>query len=109
MLYLKKSFESQSIFFPRTGLEDGYSQMELSLKSTIGNKQVFDAEVYDHNPYADYWNVIASLPDGMMDGEYEYRLIQEGKIVGKGLCYVGEFKTIGTGNAGEIKVKQYGE
>lgn len=110
MVYLQNTGAVQSVFFPRYG-EDNGEQMSLRLRNNVKTKVSFFAEVYEHNPYGDYFNVIVTLPvdeERIVDGEYNYELIQSEQVVSSGLLVIGEVQGVGTQSNAEIKVKQYG-
>lgn len=110
MVYFKQTSGWQQVRIPASGLEaDGIAA--LSLSSTISGEPVagWDVEVVHGTAYHD---LRLALPDGMLQGEYVYRLRQGDALVACGVAVVGEYTRIApaeTGKVENINIRRYGE
>lgn len=109
MIYLKNTTTRQVLRVALTGLEDRSAGLALSLRSTVENREVYDASWEDGVYEKGYLRGTVKLPSGLPDGEYEYRLAQGDSTVASGVCRVGEYRAVPVQRSDKtITFNQYG-
>lgn len=88
MVYLNNTQEAQTIFIPKV-FTGATGNLSLHLRNTIDLDVVID-DVIDIQTSDLYFNLSISLPVGMVDGEYEYSLSDNGEILSTGILVIGE-------------------
>ena len=69
---------------------ESLSEMELKLVNNL-TKRECSIEVVDKGTSSSFYDFDVVLPEGMVDGEYTYELIKNGKTVSRGLCQIGNY------------------
>lgn len=64
--------------------------MELKLVNNL-TKMERNVEVTDKGTSGAFYDFDIVLPNGMVDGEYTYELMEYGKTVSRGLCQIGNY------------------
>lgn len=109
MIYLKNKTGRQGLRVPVSGLGEGDGTPAFRLRSTTGNKDVYDADWQDGVAEVDYLRGTVGLPAGLKDGEYEYELSQDGQTLARGVAQVGDYKAVPVQRSDEtITFNQYG-
>lgn len=94
MIYLKNQREEQKLMIPRNS-QGGTGSMLFSLKNTIDLTEDLSVEVTDEASYSLYHLISLTLTDDLTEGEYEYSLTEDGKVLSSGLLIVtGESRTV---------------
>lgn len=91
MIYLKNINEAQIAMIPKNG-EIVTGELSLFIKDTVDLNET-ELSVTDLNTSGLYYNLAVALPDGLSDGEYEYRLMKGEIKVSCGLLYIGELES----------------
>ena len=90
MIHLDNSTTEQYVLLPRTGLEvPDADEQTLTLRSTVNARTEDSEDVTIDQPDPLHIGVRLTLPDGLPDGEYDYRLTMDGVTVGSGLALIG--------------------
>ena len=110
MIYLKNITARQAIRVPLSGLEDTTQTPVFTLRSMVGNEQVYDADWQDGIFEFGYMRGTIKLPDGLKDGEYEYRLAEGTQTMSSGVCQLGDYVPVPVQPQDNktITFKQYG-
>jgi hypothetical protein len=99
----------QSIRVMLSGLEDQDATPVFTLRSTTGNKQVYEASWEDGVYEFGYLRGTIKLPAGLHDGEYEYRLAQGSQTMSSGVAQVGDYQAVPVQKSETtITFRQYG-
>ncbi len=105
MIYLNNSTTPQSVLIPRNGC-DLTGRMIFSLKSTMLEEGTpIESEVIDDGS-SKYYFSFSALINGIAEGEYEFHLKQNGKVIAKGLAHIGESTSPSEYNK-ELSYEQY--
>lgn len=88
MIYLKSDNSAQVAFIPKDG-EASAGVMRLKAVSTI-NLTGFETEVIDVKTSDLFYRIAVQLPEGVQDGEYEYSLTADEKILSTGILIIGD-------------------
>lgn len=104
MLYLRNTTELQWLMIPKD-INSASRDFSLLVKSTV-DKTALSLDVLDNGTFDHYYNVKLNLPSGMVDGEYEYSLLEDGKSISKGLLMIGKAERVSEYNK-TISYEQY--
>lgn len=109
MIYIKHKSGKQGLRVPVSGLGEGNGTPSFRLRSTTGNRDVYDAAWEDEVAEVDYRRGTVSLPSGLPVGEYEYELSLDGQTLGRGVAQVGDYRAVPVQASNEtITFNQYG-
>lgn len=109
MIYLKNTTARQVLRVMLSGLEDKTQTPVFTLRSTTGNREVYDASWEDGIYEFGYIRGTIKLPAGLPDGEYEYRLAEGTQTMSSGVAQVGDYKAVPVQRSEEtITFNQYG-
>lgn len=110
MIYLKNTTNRQAIRVMLSGLEDTSATPVFTLRSTVENRQVYDADWQDGIYEFGYIRGTIKLPAGLPDGEYEYRLAEGTQTMSSGVAQVGDYRAVPVPPAESktITFRQYG-
>ena len=89
MIYANNIRIPQVVMIPATGLASPASA-ELSLVSTIDKTEAYTTATLAIQQ-GDYFPTTLTLPS-IADGEYEYTMKQDGKVVSRGIIRIGEWE-----------------
>lgn len=104
MIYAQSITTQQEALVPYSGL--GIEDNALfSVSDTVSGEQVCTAEITLVEQ--GYWHIEFTLPAGIPDGEYEYRITQDGQCIGSGVMQIGAIRRKAKEAAtGGINIKQ---
>ena len=106
MIYLQnKPNKQQSVKIPTTNAIVG--SFTLSVFSTVDRREIFQVLRYGTGKRL-YVTVSLRLPEGISNGEYEYRIVVGGKMTDSGLAVIGQYETEKQYKE-SFEYKQYGE
>lgn len=108
MIYLNNTTSAQSVFIPKELKGEG--TLTINIVSTIDREEYVNGQaVIDLNTSALYYIIALTLPEGIPDGEYEYRLKDgSGRDVATGVLKIGEQDTsVYESFNSEVKYEQY--
>lgn len=110
MIYLKNTTNRQAIRVMLSGLEDTTQTPVFTLRSMVDNRQVYDADWQDGIYEFGYIRGSIKLPEGLPDGEYEYRLAEGSQTMSSGVAQVGDYQRVSVEprEGTKIQFKQYG-
>lgn len=108
MIYLKNTTVRQMVRVPLTGLENNEMDFVLAIWSTTENHDVYRMAWEDSAVIDGYALGLVTLPAGLPDGEYEYRLSEGTRMLSGGVAQIGDYKAVPVqkGNT-TIEFKQY--
>lgn len=86
MIYLNNREDAQCLFVPR--VEEPKGNLKLLLKNSLNLVTTID-EVIDLNTSALFYNIAVELPESVTEGEFEYTLKDEEKVLSSGLLVIG--------------------
>lgn len=89
MIYLENTTSAQRIYIPLNGSTDGFMNPALTLRSTVNLTEYAPVIDPDWELTALYVRLSVSLPSGMQDGSYEYRLSDGDRTVSSGCMMLG--------------------
>ena len=90
MIYLANTTDAQVAYIPRD--TDFTGTLALSLKSTVNlDTPYLSATVLDLNVFRTVYAVAVELPEGIQEGEYQYRLTAGGELVSTGVLIIGDY------------------
>lgn len=95
MLYLENTTSAQRIYIPLNGSTDGSMNPALTLRSTVNLTEYAPVIDPDWEMTALYVRLSVSLPSGMQDGSYEYRLSDGERLVSSGCLILGASRNEG--------------
>lgn len=87
MIYLSNTSEEQQVMIPRNGLTVG-EQLTLEIRNTTSLVEE-SMQVEESGDSGMYALLAVSLPEGVPDGEYQYRLKDGDDMVSGGLLVIG--------------------
>lgn len=106
MIYLQnKPNKQQTVKIPTTNAIVG--AFTLTIYSTVDRREVFQALRYGTGKRL-YVTVCLRLPEGLSDGEYEYRITVSGTLTNSGVAVIGQYETEKQ-YMESFEYKQYGE
>ena len=110
MIYLKNESAAQMVRIPSSGLGEGQEAPVLVLWSTVDNREVYELAWAGAQAEPGYLTGTVSLPEGLSDGEYEYRLAEGRQVLSSGVAQVGEYAGVPVPpkESKTITFKQYG-
>ena len=109
MLYLRNITDTQSARIPLNGftvLPDGVT---LKVTNTVSLAEYDVAVVAPVQNTAIYAVIQITLPEGMPDGSYEYRLSQGAETISRGCLQIGEYETSRIEYGKTAEYQQYGD
>lgn len=70
--------------------------MILKLVNNLTKNEVILENIYDKQTSNLFYTIDIELPDGLIDGEYSYFLIEDDKILSNGLVQIGDYQSNNT-------------
>lgn len=70
--------------------------MILKLVNNLTKNEVILENIYDKQTSNLFYIIDIELPDGLIDGEYSYFLIEDDKILSNGLVQIGDYQSNNT-------------
>ena len=104
MIYLKNISEEQIILVPRNG-EMVTGDVTLVVCNTTDHQEV-TLPVREQTTSQIYIKMAVALPEGLVDGEYQYTLKDGNILVSQGLLYIGDLHSTSQ-YENTIRYKQY--
>lgn len=91
MIYLSHTDVSQPASIPRPSSAMPEAGPVLELRNNVGRTVTVPAVSADDEPSRLYYRLQVTLPDGLKEGEYDYRLLSGGEVLSCGVARIGDY------------------
>ena len=108
MVYLENITTPQRAFIPLNGLSSLPENVQLKITGTVSVDE-YDIPVSVVSLTEIYADVKVSLPEGLPDGSYEYRLMLGEDTVSTGCLQIGNYEINRKEYGRTVEYRQYGE
>lgn len=107
MIYLNNITGSQRLMIPANGNTGNSDTPVLRIRNTVDHTVHELPAVRNQGASSMYVSVMVSLPSGLADGSYEYRLCEDGGIISEGCLQIGDYQTTDTEYGKRVEYRQY--